>query len=108
MTPGPWDVLIDRDGRCDGIVARASWNPELEYYEDYIVQTDSGVYGPTLPDAYAIAAVPEMLAALEQISTDIAQSILEQPLETRDDRFFVGLDSRAKMQAAIRKARGRT
>lgn len=61
-TPGPWTVLLtDEDPpRCDGIVEEASLYRKDFGYQNYIVETDSGVYPPTLPDAYLIAAAPDM------------------------------------------------
>lgn len=66
-----WKVITGREynGKpyCDGIVEENSYVIKVgyDYYEEYIVQTDSGVYGPKLEDAYVMAAAKELLAALE-------------------------------------------
>lgn len=62
-----WKVLVTKDGRCGGVVEEASieFDGEDHWYNDYIVQTDGGFYGPNLEDAYLIASSPDLLAALK-------------------------------------------
>lgn len=91
-TKGPWEVLPQdaqwiREGRCDGIIVaiehthppdQSCWDadecPGQE--EEYIVQTDGGVYGPDWDTAqfisHARSDIPWLLSQLEELRTDIA------------------------------------
>lgn len=114
ITPGPWRAKWTDDGRCGGI-APDYHNHEgpdcYEYsrpgfmncpYQDEIVTTDSGVYGPSPADARLIAAAPDLLAALKALVAEV---------ESRDNVIDEGADSDCEQmisaRAALAKAEGR-
>lgn len=82
-TKGPWKAKKTADGRCDGIVPDYHNHAGEDCYDyarddfkmcpatDEIVTTDSGVYGPSWPDAEFIAHartdIPALIAEIERL-----------------------------------------
>lgn len=81
-TPG--DPYEDDPTCCRGIVDAGG---------DYVVETDSGYYPPSLSDAYLMAAAPELLAACEAALPHVENYLQGMP-ELAD-----------QLRAAIAKAR---
>ncbi len=76
-TVGPWNTGEEESnpGRCRGI-----WPGDEEHLE--IVTTDSGVYGPKMPDAIFIAAarsdVPALVAEVRRLRAEVERLELDE------------------------------
>jgi hypothetical protein len=73
FTKGPWFVVgpepdnrNHKGGACRGISTFQKYRSDR-----MIVETDSGVYQPSLLDAYLIAAAPEMYQMIENLLDNI-------------------------------------
>lgn len=95
-TPGPWEVFDSMvDGDTYGIDG-ADGSAVVYYgYRD----TDSGI--PKKADAHLIAAAPDLLLALERITSSYRSLLTRRPVRDVDETL-------AEVDAAIRKARGET
>ena len=96
-TPGPWSVstLTYPNGTTvvESIigVSEPQWSDygegEGEWYTDRLtlVETDAGVYGPTMPDAQFIAAaradVPALLAYVHDLEQELAAADTGSPCD---------------------------
>jgi hypothetical protein len=100
-TPGPWQV--DLENCHTGQVAVCHGDADT-YYEVWTPNWAGGI--DQKANANLIAAAPEMLEMLEEVTHQLKGAIdyLEEELDTRDIMAMDGLVVKAK--AAIAKAKG--
>src|ERR1700749_2267266 len=97
-TPGPWiiDCAGDMDGYSTVRVADGSENGRIETQPIATIYADA--------DAHLIAAAPELLAALAEL-TGRVEGLLASDPDTAEVWRKVGYEHR-RAQAALAKARG--
>src|SRR4051812_33377396 len=105
-TPGPWEFTLDDDGMTSGVTfvirmgshlgGANGWEPQHRIeYEVSSKEESPEQFEEAKANAILIAAVPDLLAALKRVRTEVPTAVLDY------DSLVPDID------AAIAKAEGR-